>query len=128
MSNDDLKAILEMDDESRYDYFIGMVGEEREVWILVNDDEQFLKLHSEDQDAVEYLPLWPLEAFAQEYAKGETDLKPRGIPLPQFLNRWLPGLGKDGISVGVFPSADDSVWIIEAEELEQDLRDELAQF
>ena len=128
MSNDDLNAILELDCEARYEYFLDVVGEEREVWILINSEEHFLKLHSEDQGGFEYLPLWPSAEFAEAYAAGESDLKPHSIPLPQFLNRWLPGLGNDGIEVGVFPGADNSVWITEPDDLQQDLRDELSRF
>lgn len=128
MSNDELKAILDLDCEARYEYFLDAVGEQREVWILVNSEEYFLKLHAEDQGDLEYLPLWPSAAFAEDYAADDNDLKPRSIPLPQFLNRWLPGLDKDGIEIGVFPGADKSVWITGSEDLGQDLRDELAQF
>ncbi|MBB5211995.1 DUF2750 domain-containing protein [Microbulbifer hydrolyticus] len=128
MSNEDLNAILELDCEARYEYFMDVVGEEREVWILINSDEHFLKLHSEDQGGFEYLPLWPSIEFAEAYAGDDSDLQPKSVPLPQFLNRWLPGLKKDGIEVGVFPGADDSVWVMEPSDLEQDLRDELDKF
>lgn len=128
MSNDDLNAILELDCEARFEYFLDVVGEEREVWILINSEEHFLKLHSEDQGGFEYLPLWPSSEFAEAYASAESELKPHSIPLPQFLNRWLPGLAKDGIEVGVFPGADNSVWITEPDDLQQDLRDELSRF
>ncbi|MBN8430945.1 DUF2750 domain-containing protein [Microbulbifer salipaludis] len=128
MSTDDLKAILDLDCEARYEYFLDLVGEEREIWILVNSDEHFLKLHSEDQGGFEYLPIWPSTEFAEAFATEDSDLQPRSVALPQFLNRWLPGLKKDGIEVGVFPGADDSVWITEPADLEQDLRDELNRF
>ena len=128
MSSDDLKAILDLDCEARYEYFLDLVGEEREVWILINSDEHFLKLHSDDQGGFEYLPVWPAIEFAEAYASSDSDLQTKSIPLPQFLNRWLPGLKKDGIEVGVFPGSDDSAWIIEPADLESDLRDELARF
>ncbi|WP_226702410.1 DUF2750 domain-containing protein [Microbulbifer elongatus] len=128
MSSDELNAILELDCEARFEIFLDLVGEEREVWILINSDDHFLKLHSEDQGGFEYLPVWPSTEFAEAYASGESGLQPKSIPLPQFLNRWLPGLKKDGIEVGVFPGSDDSVWITEPADLEKDLRDELARF
>lgn len=128
MSSDDLNAILEMDCEARYDYFLDAVGEEREVWILINSDEHFLKLHSDDQGGLEYLPVWPAIEFAEAYAASDSDLHAKSIPLPQFLNRWLPGLKKDDIEIGVFPGSDDSVWITEPADLEKDLRDELDRF
>lgn len=128
MSAQELQAILDLECEARYEYFLDVTGEEREVWILINSDEHFLKLHSDEQGGLEYLPLWPTAEFAEAYADSESDLTPRSIPLPQFLNRWLPGLDKDGIEVGVFPGSDNSVWITDPKDLEKDLRDELDRF
>ncbi|MFI2812512.1 MULTISPECIES: DUF2750 domain-containing protein [Microbulbifer] len=128
MNKEELEAILGLETEDRYDYFLDVVGEEREVWILVNSDEHFLKLHAEDQGGFEYLPVWPSEDFAAAYADDDSDLTPRGIALPQFLKKWLPGLDRDGIEVGVFPGPDKDVWVMEATDLEKDLREELSRF
>ncbi|GLQ32725.1 DUF2750 domain-containing protein [Litoribrevibacter albus] len=116
----------QLDCESRYDYFLTVVGEEREIWILINDDNQFLKIFSEEED-FEYLPVWPTSDLAKDYleASGEN-LTPKSISLPEFLNRWVSGLQNDGLEVGVFPGADKSVWIIEPSELKSDIQDELA--
>ncbi|GAA5523700.1 hypothetical protein Maes01_00249 [Microbulbifer aestuariivivens] len=128
MANEELETILNLSCEDRYDYFLDLVGEEREIWILINSDEHFLKLHSDEKGAPDYLPIWPTADFAAHYASADADLTPKSVALPQFLNKWLPGLDRDGIDVGVFPGADDSVWIMEAAELERDLREELSRF
>lgn len=128
MNNEDLEAILGLSTEDRYEYFLDVVGEERELYILVNSQQHFLKLHSDEEGGFEYLPVWPSADFAAAYASDDTDLKPKSIPLPQFLKKWLSGLEKDGIEVGVFPGLDKSVWITEPSDLEQDLRDELSRF
>lgn len=128
MDKEELEAILGLSCEDRYDYFLDLVGEEREVWILINSEEHFLKLHSDEKGAPDYLPVWPSAEFATAYASSDTDLTPKSIALPQFLKKWLPGLDRDGIEVGVFPGSDDSVWIMGARELEKDLREELSRF
>lgn len=46
MSSEDLNQVMEMDGEERYDYFLSQVAEEREIWILVNGQSQFLKRKS----------------------------------------------------------------------------------
>lgn len=127
MSNDQLKHVLELDGEDRYDYFLSQVGEEREIWILVNSENRFLKIASEDGD-FEHLPVWPSSDFAVEYAKGSDDLSPKSISLPDFFKKWVPGLSKDGLEIGVFPGLDKTVWITEPDELKQDLQDELSNF
>lgn len=127
MSDDGLAGILGLDGEERYDYFLSLVAEEREVWILVNADNRFLKISSEDE-GVEYLPVWPASTFATEYAKGADDLSPKSISLPDFFRKWVPGLTKDGLEVGVLPGLDKTVWITEAEELKRDLQDAMSDF
>ncbi|WP_228152561.1 MULTISPECIES: DUF2750 domain-containing protein [Marinobacter] len=125
MSDNPSMHALAMDGEERYDYFLDAVIEEREVWILVNADNRFLKIVS-DEDRVAYLPVWPGEQFAIEYAKGTDELAPKAISLPDFFNKWVPGLTRDGLEVGVFPGAESEVWITAPEELKRDLQEGLS--
>lgn len=128
MSDEQVESVTKLSCEERYDYFLSVVGEEKEIWILVNEENQFLKIFSED-DGFEYLPIWPDAAFAQEYSK-ESDgpLMPKSISLPEFFKKWVSGLQGDGLDVGVFPGSDGSVWIMEPSELQKDLQDELSNF
>jgi hypothetical protein len=118
-------AITDLDCEQRYDYFIDAVLEERELWILVNSEKQFLKIYAEE-DNFEYVPLWPSAESAQNYASEDETLTPQKITLPEFMKKWVPGLTKDALAIGVFPGADGSIWHCEAKELEKDLKDELS--
>jgi len=127
MNSEELASALEMDGEERYDYFLSEVLEEREIWILVNSESRFLSIVSED-DGVAHLPVWPSSELAVEYAKGADGLTPKSISLPDFFKKWVPGLSKDGLQVGVFPGADKTLWITEADELKKDLQDELSSF
>jgi hypothetical protein len=127
MSNEALAELLGLDGEERYDFFLSHVAEEREVWILVNGDNRFLKITS-DEDRVEYLPVWPASEFAVDYAKGTNDLVPMSLSLPDFFRKWVPGLTKDGLEVGVFPGLDKTLWITEPEELKRDLQDAMSDF
>ncbi|WP_404364373.1 DUF2750 domain-containing protein [Marinobacter sp.] len=127
MNSEELNYVLEMGGEERYDYFLSQVIETREIWILVNAENRFLKIVSGDGD-VEYVPVWPGADFAAEYAKGSGDLSPKAVPLPDFFRKWVPGLSKDGLEVGVLPGSDQTVWITEPEELKRDLQDELSAF
>ncbi|WP_444925627.1 DUF2750 domain-containing protein [Microbulbifer sp. TRSA002] len=128
MSTLDLNDIATLSCEDRYEYFLSIAGEEREIWILIDSQNCFLKIHTDEDGGFEYLPVWPSAEFAQAYAENETGLTPKSIPLPQFLKKWLSGLKGDGIEIGVFPAPDKSVWITSSEELEIDLREELNNF
>ncbi|SFM95740.1 DUF2750 domain-containing protein [Marinobacter pelagius] len=125
MSDNPLTQALEMDGEERYDYFLDAVVEEREIWILVNADNHFLKIVSEE-DGVAYLPVWPSAEFATDYAKGSGDLSPKAISLPDFFKKWVPGLTRDGLEIGVFPGGQGELWITAPEELKGDLQEVLA--
>jgi|SRR5690554_3045605 len=127
MNSEELASVLEMDGEGRYDYFLSEVLEEREIWILVNSESRFLSIVSEEE-GVAHLPVWPSSEFAADYAKGADDLTPKSISLPDFFKKWVPGLSKDGLQVGVFPGSDGTLWITEADELKRDLQDELSSF
>lgn len=111
--------------EDRYDYFLTLVAEEREVWILVNDDEEFLKLFSDELN-LEALLVWPSEPLAQDYAAGAGEaLKPKSIALPLFLMKWIAGLEQDRLWVNVYPDAGDDAWLMEPQSLKGDLQAEI---
>lgn len=122
MSNHPGNDILEMGGEERYDYFLDEVAEHREVWILVNTDNHFLQIVSEE-DRIAYLPVWPTEAFAASYDAGTDELSPKAISIPEFFHRWVSGLTRDGLEVGVFPGADGELWITEPQQLKDDLQE-----
>jgi hypothetical protein len=124
-NSDQLKQVLELTGEERYDYFLTQVLEEREIWILVNSDNRFLKIESEDGDDA-HLPVWPSAEFAAGYVNDADGLSAKSISLPDFFNKWVPGLTKDGLNIGVFPGLDKTVWITEPEELKRDLQSEFS--
>jgi hypothetical protein len=118
----------ELDYEDRYEFFLSAVADSREIWILVNTDQAFLKIFSED-DQQEYVPVWPSSETAKHYAGVAGDaLVPKALSVPEFYQRWVPGLSRDGVEVGVFPSSDEYVWLTSAKELKQDLEDAMSQF
>jgi len=127
MSDDELNEILSLNCEERYDYFLSKVGEDKEIWILVNEDNQFLKIYAED-DSYEYLPVWPESDFAVAYCKDTKELSPKCITLPEFFKKWVSGLKKDRVEIGVFPGLDNDLWVMEPAELKNDLQDELSTF
>ncbi len=78
---------------------------------------------------VQYFPIWPHPEYAQLTADnrfpGNT---PERITLSDFMNKWLPGLEKDGIKVGVFPNLEWTMWIMEPDDVGITLKDEIAQY
>lgn len=126
MTETEFEQINKLIGGERYECFLDIAAEEREIWILLNESGEFLKVYSEDND-IEFLPVWPDQLFAQAYSEaGSEKLKAESVSLPQFLSKWVPGLEGDGIDVGVFPGNGSDIWIMTPAELKSDLQEALS--
>lgn len=126
MNSNDLDYAKTLEGEERYDFFLDVVAQEREIWILINKDQEFLKIASDDSHD-EVLPVWPHEELALDYSKtAEEALTPKSISLPDFFMKWVSGLNRDKLSVGVFPGPEDDVWVMTPSEVKSDLQEALS--
>lgn len=124
MNETSFDEIEQLDCESRYEVFLQMVAEERDVWVLLNKSGEFLTIHS-DEHGFDYLPLWPHSEFTRHYRSGSDEtLVEKAVAIPEFFARWVSGLEGDGLKVGIFPKLGGDVWIMEPSELKGDLQDE----
>lgn len=123
-----LKRVLQLGCEERYEYFLKKVTKWEEIWILVDSNKGFLKICSEEDD-LEYIPVWPHPDYAREYASDSDEvLKPKSISLSEFIEKWVPGLDEDALNVGIFPNQDLTVWVIEPFELSEEIEGELSKY
>lgn len=117
--------VLSLDGQARHDYFVRKVADSQCIWGL----EMSGWAMAEDDSGVKLMPFWPEEHFAKLCA---TDTwkryVPRKIELEVFLNRWLPGMQRDGIKVAVFPKPDSQGVIVEPERLRERLVAEASQY
>lgn len=128
MSEIGFEEIKKLDCESRYEMFLAMVAKERDIWVLINEKKEFLKIYSEDHN-IEYLPIWPHSDFTQYHSKSSSEkLSPKCVSVPEFFAKWVSGLEGDDVKVGVFPSSGTDVWIMEPAEFKSDLQDEFSNF
>lgn len=126
-NQNEIKNLLARSCEERYDYFLDAVLAEKEIWILINTHQEFLKIVSEE-DGVAYLPVWPTSDLASAYAGHSSELTPKCLTLAIFRKRWLPGLSRDQIDIGVIPSVEGSVWVCSPAEFKADLDESLSAF
>lgn len=122
----EIVAVLQLDDQKRYDYWLRKVAELRVVWSVAQKGSWAL---TADGRGGELVPVWPHEEFAAECAK---EAWPRHSPKPIQLNtwfeRWVPGMERDGRLVAVFPTPGSRGLAVEPARLETDLRRELANY
>ncbi|MFL0810061.1 MAG: DUF2750 domain-containing protein [Agarilytica sp.] len=128
MNDISFEEIEKLDCESRYEIFLQMVAEERDVWVLINEKNEFLTIHSEDHE-IEYLPVWPHSDFTKHHRTGTNEkLIAKCVSIPEFFTKWVSGLEGDGLQVGVFPTSGPDVWIMEPSEVKSDLQEEFSNF
>ena len=58
--------------------------------------------------------------------QSDQKLTPSVLSLPEFLTKWVAGLSKDKLMVGVFPIYQEDVWIDEAESIKSEIQTILA--
>jgi hypothetical protein len=76
------------------------VLERGEVWLVEDDDGVPAPISS---DGLRAMPFWSSVARAERAAQSEqfAGCRPRRLSLEEFGQRWLPGLERDGLLVGV---------------------------
>lgn len=131
MHPDKINAILAMDAQERFSYFIRKCADCEEIWGLRNAEGWCGMGTEEGNDSI---PFWPEEAFAALLADEEwSDCAPDSVPLEEFLENWLPNMQEDGVFAAVFPipgeatAAMDCV-TLEAEQLREFLLEECEQY
>jgi hypothetical protein len=119
----EIAALLSADGKRRYAYFIHRVCDTRKIWGLYDDGWASL-----GDGEKKLLPLWPHQAFAVRFARGDwRAYEPRDVDLDVFLADWIPRLTAEGVEPAVFPDAGGSAVIVSAAALDANLRHELAE-
>lgn len=78
-----------------------------------------------DEEGHECFPFWPTPEFAEALADADwADCRAELLTLDVLMDRWLPGMDKDGRLVSVFPAPDGSAIVIDPLTLLRDLREE----
>jgi hypothetical protein len=113
---------------ARYRYLCARICDWGEVWSLRNAEGWVL---SRDDGGHEGVPVWPHPRFAEACAEGDwRDCIPAVISLDDWLNKWLPGMGRDTRFVAAFllPGAPNRGIPVEPAEHRRHLLEELESF
>lgn len=111
-------ALLGMAASDRYATFLNRVVDWEEVWSLRNSDGWCLMA---DENGLEVIPVWPHERFATACASAQSQEQAASISLQDWLQKWLPGMIRDGRHVAVFPVPDGKGTVVSPEQLRSDL-------
>jgi hypothetical protein len=97
----DAKNISEQTEKERYDYFLEQALLKNEIWLL--QAQEGLYAMFEDDNAKQYIPVWPGKEFSDSYATGDWEgYQSERMELKEFID-WMQELRDDEIFIGVFP-------------------------
>lgn len=123
LTDNEFNAVALLSAEGRYDYFVDKVVAGGEVWSLQSEDGWVIVT---SEDGEECLPVWPHPNFAAQWATDDwSDCTPTAIPLATWLERWTPGMEKDGTLLAVFPSVEGEGDIVAPRELAASIEEAL---
>jgi hypothetical protein len=111
-------ALTGMSAPDRYSVFIDRVADWEEVWSLRSANGWCLMV---DDSGVEMIPVWPHERFATAFASNNSQEHAASIALDDWLDKWLPGMLKDGRQIAVFPVPSGHGIVVSPERLMADL-------
>lgn len=126
LSPQQYEAVVALPADDRYSHAIGRIADWQEVWSL-KDGDGFVLMANDAGDQV--VPIWPHPDYAARCATGQwSAAKPELIPLEAFIQKWIPGMQRDGKLVSVFPLPQGKGATVGPEQLARDLDEELDQY
>lgn len=115
----DTSTFFRQTSQARYDAFVKHIKTGGTCYTLA-DTEGCLTITVADQQV---LPVWPDAEMANEWAQSEHQgFSALDITEDAFCNTWLPGMGQDGVQVGVAPNMAGEGIVVSAEELLRDIQ------
>lgn len=122
----EIQSVSSLSAPKRYEHWLKKVADNEELWSLTDRGNWALM---RDDEGKELVPVWPHRAYALNCASGEWEgYEPRTISLDTWLQRWIPGMKRDGRLVAVFPVSNGKGVSVDPERLRADLENELAQY
>lgn len=126
INDKEIENVLALSGADRYEHFVKRVADWEEVWSLQDINGW---VSSENDEGIKSIPVWPHPEYAKlcadEHWKGNN---PSSIELQVFIEKWLPGMEKDGLLVAVFPTPSGKSVQVSPTELKKHLQEECEQY
>lgn len=125
LKQSEIEAIANLTAKKRYEYFIKQVADQATVWGLFNSDWVILK----DKEGNELFPVWPHRIYSELFLKENLIAAlPKAIDIYDFLENFLPKLGKNNTTILVFPTPKNEGFIGCYSQLYNDLNEEFSKY
>lgn len=118
LTNQQIEDFFRLQSNSRYDITLNQCKAKKDLWVL-QDAEGCVLI---DLGEEKVLPIWHDEELANSWRASEyQQTKALQIPFDDFCTKWLPGMQKDGFSLGVSPNLAGEGIVVSAEEFAADI-------
>jgi hypothetical protein len=115
MNENKMKNIISMNVSDRVDYFIRKVVDFGEMWGLY--DSGWALVEESSPSLQRALPVWPEKGFAEICVQGPwQSYHAKQISLNDFLEKWVPGMTKDGTMLAIFPTPNAKAAVVHPKE------------
>lgn len=122
----EVEQVVKLDSYKRYLYFVKKVADQQVLWSLWHADGWAL---AGDSLGRQLVPVWPHEKFAELCARDAwAGYVPKSLDINIWIERWIPGMQRDGRFVVVFPISGDQGAAVDPVKLGKDLQEELANY
>src|SRR5262245_45116874 len=127
VSDGEFQGVTALSAPDRYLHFVKRVADFEEVWSLRTVNGW---VTMGDATGRKCVPVWPHKRYAECFiADNWGAAEARMIGLDAWLNRWLPGMTRDGLHVAVFPVPEKQPSVIVCpQDLKRDLEEELEHY
>lgn len=121
----EIENVSKLGGPDRYRYLVKKVADTEAVWSLWRDGWAL----AADDILRTLVPVWPHSTYAARCATGPwSGYETRDIPLRDFIDRWLPGMVRDGRLVAAFPTPEGKGLEVDPLRMRDDLAEELEQY
>jgi hypothetical protein len=128
VSDKEFRGVTALSGPDRYSHFVRRVADFEEVWSLRNPGGW---VTMGDDSGRKCVPVWPHKRYAETFIRGDwSDATAAMIELDAWMDRWLPGMTRDGLQVAVFPVEGEKEQgvVVTPARLQHDLEEELEQY
>lgn len=119
----EIESVIRLPASERYKYFVKKAADTEQVWSLRKDAGWATSADDAGQICV---PVWPHAKYAAACANENwAEYEPHSIELDAWLERWLPGMQRDGRLAAVFPTPTSQTVNVPPDRLKGDIEAEL---
>lgn len=108
LTDKEINAMVAQPSDVRYDYSLKRIADNDSLWCLSSGEDGYMFIQ---EKGVRLFPIWPYKEYANQYLLTfgfEKDCRCVEIGIDKFTNEFVDYLCETGISIGVFPVAENN--------------------